>query len=73
MPTKNNLHLKGYVGGYDFDRDFVDYILGKNAGKPVNVLIDGLEHRTDAFHTLYIGCEKFPYREAYSVSTTEIL
>jgi hypothetical protein len=35
-----------------------------------------LEHRTDgtdAFDTLYIGCEKFPYREAYSISTTGIL
>jgi ATP-dependent protease ClpP protease subunit len=43
MPTTQyQLHLKGYVGGYDFDRDFVDYILGKNAGKPVNVLIDSL-------------------------------
>jgi hypothetical protein len=73
MPTKNNLHLKGYVGGYDFDRDFVGYILGKNAGKPFNVLIDSLENRTVAFHTLYIGSEKFPYREAYSISTTGIL
>jgi hypothetical protein len=35
-----------------------------------------LEHRTDgtdAFDTLYIGAEKFPYREAYSISTTGIL
>lgn len=41
MPQpKYNLHLKGFVGGYDFDRDYVDYILAKNAGKPVNVLID---------------------------------
>ena len=24
------LHLKGFVGGYDFDADYVDYILGKN-------------------------------------------
>ena len=43
MPqTKYNLHLKGFVGGYDFDRDYVDYILGKNADKQVNVLIDSL-------------------------------
>ncbi len=43
MPqTKYNLHLKGFVGGYDFDSDYVDFILGKNAGKPVNVLIDSL-------------------------------
>jgi ATP-dependent protease ClpP protease subunit len=37
-----HLHLKGYVGGYDFDRDCVDFILAKNEGKEVNVLIDSL-------------------------------
>jgi ATP-dependent protease ClpP protease subunit len=42
MAMQYQLHLKGYVGGYDFDRDYVDYILGKNADKPVNVLIDSL-------------------------------
>lgn len=43
MPqTTYNLHLKGFVGGTDFDRNYVDYILGKHAGKPVNVLIDSL-------------------------------
>ena len=43
MPqTRYNLHLKGYVGGYDFDRDYVDYVLAKNEGKPVHVLIDSL-------------------------------
>ena len=37
---------------------------------------DLLEHRTDgsdAFDTLYIGCEKFPYREAFSLTTAGIL
>ena len=43
MPqTKYNLHLKGFVGGYDFDRDYVDYVLARNEGKPVHVLIDSL-------------------------------
>lgn len=43
MPqTQYNLHLKGFVGGSDFDRNYVDYILGKHSGKPVNVLIDSL-------------------------------
>ena len=35
-----------------------------------------LEHRTDgtdAFDTLYIGVEKFPYKEIYPVSTLGIL
>ena len=37
-----HLHLKGFVGGYDFDKNYVDYVLSKNAGKPVHVLIDSL-------------------------------
>ena len=40
--TQYHLHLKGYVGGYDFDADYVDYILAKNSGKEVHVLIDSL-------------------------------
>lgn len=40
--TKYQLHLKGFVGGYDFDADYVDYILARNEGKEVNVLIDSL-------------------------------
>ena len=40
--TNYHLHLKGYVGGVDFDRNYVDYILARNEGKPVNVLIDSL-------------------------------
>lgn len=39
---KYNLHLKGFVGGYDFDRSTVDRELAKNEGKQVNVLIDSL-------------------------------
>ena len=40
--TAYNIHLKGYVGGYDFDRATVDKELAKNEGKQVNVLIDSL-------------------------------
>ena len=41
MPhTQYNLHLKGFVGGADFDRNYVDHVLSQNAGKDVNVLID---------------------------------
>ena len=35
-----------------------------------------LEHRTDgtdAFDTLYIGCEKFPYRDSFAVSSSGVL
>ena len=41
--AKNNkyqLHLKGYVGSWDFDSDYVDYVLSNNEGKEVCVLID---------------------------------
>lgn len=37
---------------------------------------DLLEHRTDgtdAFDTLYIDCEKFPYRECFSLPTSGFL
>ena len=43
MPkTTYQISLKGYVGGYDFDRATVDKELAKNEGKQVNVLIDSL-------------------------------
>ncbi|MBR4782634.1 MAG: ATP-dependent Clp protease proteolytic subunit [Bacteroidaceae bacterium] len=42
MAKHYHLHLKGYVGGSDFDADYVDYILSKNEGQEVNVLIDSL-------------------------------
>lgn len=37
-----NLHLKGYVGGWDFDADYVDFVLNKNSNSEVHVLIDSL-------------------------------
>ena len=37
-----NLHLKGFVGGADFDRNYVDFVLAQNQGQSVNVLIDSL-------------------------------
>ena len=40
--TAYHISLKGYVGGYDFDRSTVDHELAKNEGKQVNVLIDSL-------------------------------
>ena len=43
MSKKNyQLHLKGYVGGYDFDRDYVDYVLSRHQEDEVHVLIDSL-------------------------------
>lgn len=40
--TQYALHLKGFVGGADFDRNYVDYVLNQHMDKPVNVLIDSL-------------------------------
>lgn len=37
-----DLTLKGFVGGWDFDSDYVDYILNKKKDNCVNVLIDSL-------------------------------
>lgn len=37
---------------------------------------DLLEHRTDgtdAFDTLYIGCEKFPYHDSFTLSMSGVL
>ena len=42
MSKKYDLKLKGYVGGWDFDSDYVDYILEKKSEKEVHVLINSL-------------------------------
>ena len=51
--TNYHLHLKGFVGGYDFDSDYVDYILSKNEGKPVHVLIDSLGGRSNTALSIF--------------------
>ena len=40
--TTYNLHLKGFVGGTDFDRNYVDFVLAQNSEQSVSVLIDSL-------------------------------
>ena len=37
-----HLHLRGFVGGYDFDSRHVQNVLDANKGKRVDVLIDSL-------------------------------
>lgn len=37
-----HLHLRGYVGGYDFDAGYVDYVLGSHPDEEVRVLVDSL-------------------------------
>ena len=63
--TDYQLHLKGFVGGYDFDADYVDYILNNNKGSVgffewsqlnsdgLQALIDNIEHqKADLFVVL---------------------
>ena len=35
-----NLHLKGFVGGTDFDCNYVDFVLAQNSEQSVSVMID---------------------------------
>ena len=35
-----NLHLKGFVGAADIDRNYVDFVLAQNSEQSVSVLID---------------------------------
>ena len=56
-------------GRNGFDKD-------KSGEKLAESEEDLLEHRTDgtdAFDTLYIGCEKFPYRDAFNLSMSGVL
>lgn len=41
MKRKYNIRLTGYVGGWDFDADYVQYVLDKTEG-PVSVLVSSL-------------------------------
>lgn len=40
--NRYHLHLKGTVGYWNFDADYVDYVLNKHKNEQVNVLIDSL-------------------------------
>ena len=42
MANKYQLMLKGYVGGWNFDADYVEYVLNKSQDEEVNVLINSL-------------------------------
>lgn len=43
MPKKNyDLKLRGYVGGWDFDCEYVSWFLDKNKNQPVTIAIDSL-------------------------------
>lgn len=56
--TRYDLHLKGYVGGDDFDANYVDYILEKHQGEELNVLIDSLGGRTNTAMSIYAGFKR---------------
>lgn len=52
------LHLKGYVGGWDFDSDYVDFVLNKYKDQEVNVIIDSLGGRTDTALSIYAAFKR---------------
>lgn len=53
MAKNYHLHLKGFVGGWDFDSDYVDYVLDKNKDNQVDVLIDSLGGKTNTALSIY--------------------
>lgn len=52
MPNNYHLHLRGQVGGWNFDSGYVSYILDSYKDKEVNVLIDSLGGRVDTALTI---------------------
>ena len=53
-----NLHLKGYIGGWDFDSDYVDFVLGKNADNEV--------HKCSMQYFQWAYNESFAYQNIFS-------
>ena len=51
--TVYQLHLKGFVGGEDFNTRYVDFILSENKDKEVHVLIDSLGGRSDTALSIF--------------------
>ena len=47
MPKDYHLHLRGTVGGWNFDREYTNYVLDRNKDKEVNVLICSLGGSAD--------------------------
>lgn len=56
--TKYHLHLKGFVGGWDFDSDYVDYVLNKNKDTEVNVIIDSLGGKSNTALSIYAAFKR---------------
>ena len=69
--------MERYLFVIDYQKDFVDGALGFPGAEKLDETEENLlEHRTDgtdAFDTLYIGTEKFPYREIYPVTASGVL
>jgi len=49
-----------------------DFRKDKSGEKLAESEEDLLEHRTDAFDTLYIGCEKFPFHDSFALSVSGV-
>jgi len=59
MVKNYDLRLKGFVGYWDFDSDYVDYILDKFADRKVDVLIDSTGGQLAS--ALSISCRGQPH------------
>lgn len=49
---KYDIYLKGYVGGPDFDSNYVDYVLNKKEAEEVSVLINSLGGEVNTAFTI---------------------
>lgn len=46
---------------------------GEKLAESVEDLLERRTDGTDAFDTLYIGCEKFPFRETFLINVSGVL
>ena len=58
-----------YRGRYGFRKDKS----GEKLAESEEDLLEHCTNGTDAFDTRYIGCEKFPYRDSFSISMSGVL
>lgn len=55
---KYDLYLKNEVGGFDFDPDYVDYIVDKYADRELNVLISSLGGQVGSAMSIYSAFQR---------------
>lgn len=76
MPFFQPLQQRRPYPRHTVSRGRNDFRKDKSGEKLAESEEDLLEHHTDgsdAFDTLYIGCEKFPYHDSFSLSTSGVI